>query len=110
MLIKEQKNCLRILNMIFFILEKFQKIIFQNNIFKSAVLSSMNKYTLFFKDRSLESKYQADSENEREGKLFCLVRLELIVCLLSTLYHAIEKREFNDESFLNIKIHHSIKI
>ena len=56
----------------------------------------MNKYTLRFLDPLLELKYQRETEFEKVPRLFSLVKIELLLSFICTIYSACTKESFED--------------
>ncbi len=60
----------------------------------------MNKFSLKFLDKELEKKYQLEAELEKIQSFLSLVKMELLLALLSTIYYSIKTASFS--SFIKL--------
>ena len=56
----------------------------------------MNKYTLLFLDPLLELKYQKETEFEKVPRLFSLVKIELLLSFVCSIYSACKKESLDN--------------
>ena len=50
----------------------------------------MNQFSLEFTDPDLEKKYQSEAEHEKTSRFFTIVKMQLLLSLVSTIYYSIK--------------------